>query len=227
MTKRLLVYCEGQTEELVVNRLLRSHLGHHGVLVERRLAATSLEPGGQRGGFVNWEAIQFDLRTCFATDQDPNLRFTTLLDVYAMPKAVLALAGYTAPVSAVAQVDAVERAIENVFGEPRFKAYLQRHELEALVLADTAALERVFHRHAAGIGQLRAEIASFNNPEDINHGSNTHPAARLEQAIPGYSDLKDANAMQVIAQAGLDAVRRKCPRFDAWLRTWEQWGLQP
>lgn len=126
--------------------------------------------------------------------------------------------------TAVADVEAVERAIEGRFSERRFKAYLQRHEVEALVLADLDALERVFHRHVDGIGRLRHEVGDFASPEDIDGGADTHPSARLANAIDGYGNLKASNAYFVLAEAGLSAVRSKCPRFDAWLRHWEKWG---
>ncbi|MEI8241866.1 MAG: DUF4276 family protein [bacterium] len=226
MNKRLIIYCEGQTEEMLVERLLRQELQMHGVKVERPiLAATSFDPDGQRGGFVNWDAIKFDLQQEFESSNDPNLRFTTFLDVFRMPPKILKEAGFTGPVSAVQDVETVERAMENEFSEPRFKAYLQRHELEALVLADIDALENVFPRHKPGIQQLRTDIAIFGNPEDINHGDATHPAARLETAVPGYTkNLKSSRAYFVLAQAGLGSIRAKCPRFDAWLRGWERWG---
>lgn len=226
MNKRLFIYCEGQTEEMFVERLLRNHLGNYGVKVERpELCATSLDPAGQRGGFVNWDAIEFDLKQTFAGDADPNLRFTTLLDVYRMPPKLLALAGFAGPVTLPTDVEKVESTIEGVFNEPRFKAYLQRHELEALLLADLDALERVFHRDIAGLQAMRADIAAFAHSEDINHGATTHPAARLESAVAGYKDLKASNAYFVLAESGLEKVRSKCPRFDAWLAHWETWGM--
>jgi len=227
VSKRLLIYCEGQTEEMVVERLIRNHLSMYGVKVERPvLAATSMNPAGQRGGFVNWEAIRFDLIGLMQIDRDPNLRVTTLLDAYAMPQAVLALAGFTAPVSEVKDIEKVERAIEQELKDPRFTAYLQRHELEALLLADCDALARVFHRHQSGLAQLRDAIAGFGNTEDINHGATTHPSARLADAVEGYEYLKASNAYFVLAEAGFEVVRRKCPRFDAWMTHWEQWGVQ-
>lgn len=226
MSKRLFIYCEGQTEEMIVERLLRNHLIMHGVKVERpELAATSLDPQGQRGGFVNWDAIEFDLRQIFSEDSDPNLRFTTLLDVYRMPKKVLNLAGFNSPVGTPTEVEAIERAIEAVFNEPRFKAYLQRHELESLLLADMDAVEQVFHRDKSGIQTLRGDIARFTNAEDINHGPATHPAARLAAAVAGYEDLKASNAYFVLKEANFATIRSKCPRFDTWLKHWESWGM--
>jgi hypothetical protein len=120
----------------------------------------------------------------------------------------------------------VEKAIEGVFRETRFAAYLQRHELETLLLADLDALERVFHRHKPGLRKLRADIGGFANAEDINHGSTTHPSARLATAIAGYEDLKASNAYFVLAEAGLPAARARCLRFDARLKHWETWGEQ-
>lgn len=200
MRKRLFIYCEGQTEEMFVERLLRNHLAVYGVKVERpELCATALDPAGQRGGFVNWSAIEFDLKQTFAGDTDPNLRFTTLLDVYAMPPKLLTLAGFAGPVTLPAEVRTIELTIESVFSEPRFKAYLQRHEFEALLLADLDALESVFHRNRAGLQRLRTDISGFTNPEDINNGSTTHPTARLATAIAGYENLKASNAYFVLA----------------------------
>jgi len=224
VSKRLLVYCEGRTEEMFVERILLNHLAHHGVEVLRpRLCATTFDPAGQRGGFVNWEAIEFDLKETFAEDADPNLQFTTLLDVYRMPPKVLSLAGFTSPVTSPADVTKIEEAMEGAFGEPRFKAYLQRHEFEALLLADLDILESMFSRDKAGLQILRAEIAGFAYAEDINHGPTTHPAARLAKAIAGYEDLKASNAYFILKD-GLDPIRPKCPRFDEWLKRWEAWG---
>ena len=87
MSKRLLLYVEGQTEELFVNRILRNHLATFGVQVERPvLAITRPGPEERRGGFVNWLAVEWDLRKLFARWRDPEFRFSTLLDVYAAPK---------------------------------------------------------------------------------------------------------------------------------------------
>ena len=42
MKKRLKIYCEGQTEEMIVNRLLKGHLYIHGIHVERPVLAQPL-----------------------------------------------------------------------------------------------------------------------------------------------------------------------------------------
>ncbi len=225
MSKRLLVYVEGQTEELFVNRILRSHLAAHGVKVERPiLAATRREATAQRGGFTNWDAVAFDLRRLFADDPDPSLRFTTLLDVYALPSVT---PGYEAPAEhrrPPEMVARMEDAWQSHFDEPRFRPYLQRHEFEALVLGDYEALKAIFPERIEPIDALARTTAGVPSREDVNGGPDTHPSARLEAAIPGYGLRKPDYGLFVLQHADMGTVRASCPRFDEWLRTWEEWG---
>lgn len=224
--KRLFVYVEGMTEAFFVERLLRNHLTAHGVRVERSLSAKKdFAPDGPRGGFTNWPAMEADLGDWFAANPDTaldTLRFTTLLDLYAMPPAV---PGYPGPRAATtaAHVAAIEAAIAARLGEPRFSPYLQRHEFEALLLAHPPSLAAIFPACAPAIAQLEADIAGID-PEDINHGPDTHPAQRMMKAIPSYHALKASNAYFVAADVTLDRMRARCSRFRAWLKQWEDWG---
>jgi len=225
MRKRLLIYVEGQTEELFVTRILKGHLLTHGITVERPiLALTSHLPTGQRGGFVNWSAVEADLRTVFAQETEPNIQFTTLLDVYALPTHVPGFFPSVGGQRSPADVDRIEAAWANHFGEPRFIPYLQRHEFEALVLAHPNALKAIFPNFASAITALEISLPAGGSAEDINDGLTTHPSARIAQAIPVYPALKSSHAFWVIAEAGLDNIRQRCPRFDAWLSRWETWG---
>jgi Domain of unknown function (DUF4276) len=133
VSKELLLYVEGQTEELFVTRILRNHLQTFGVEVQRPiLAITRPGPEERRGGFINWTAIESDLRTLFTSKPDPDLRFSTLLDVYAMPSQCAGYPGPSAGHRSEAAVAAIEAAWNTHFAEPRFTCYLQRHEFEAL-----------------------------------------------------------------------------------------------
>lgn len=225
MSKRLLIYVEGQTEEFFVNRVLRGHLLAHGVTVERPiLAATTPDPGGWRGGFINWPAVEADLKTLFMQEADSELRITTLLDVYALPDKVPGFTPSHGAGRSPIEVDGIESAWAAHFGEPRFVPYLQRHEFEALLLACPPALHSIFPTDAAALTQLASSIAACASAEDINDGPTTHPSARLGQAIPSYRALKASHGLFVVLEAGLDRIRPRCPRFDAWLARWEAWG---
>jgi hypothetical protein len=226
--KRLFIYVEGMTEEIFVERVLQHHFSQFGVKVERPLVAKKdFDPDGPRGGFTNWPAIEADMRDWFADhpdSTDSEARFTTLLDLYALPPEVPGYPGHRAATTP-ADVAAIEAAIAAKLGEPRFFPYLQRHEFEALLLAEPAALARIFPDCAAAIATLEAGIAG-QNPEDINHGSQTHPAERVNLAIPDYYISKASNAYWVAVEVGLDRMRDRCPRFRAWMEQWEAWGMK-
>lgn len=220
--KRLVPYVEGQTEELFVNRILRNHLGQFGVTVERPiLAITRPGPEECRGGFVNWPAVEADLRALFATNPEPEVRFTTLLDLYALPSQVPGYPGPSTGSRSAAAADAVEVAWRNHFGEPRFVPYFQRHEFEALVIADPPALERVFRSHAASLRREIAPTLAAPSAEDVDDGPTTHPSARLAKAVPDYLDRKPSFALFALLESDLGTVRSRCPRFHAWLTHWE------
>lgn len=225
--KLLFIYVEGMTEEIFVERILRPHLQHHGVMVERPLLAKKdFEPNGPRGGFTNWPAMEADMRDWFNDHPDTatrEARFTTLLDLYALPKEVPGYSGLRAATTE-ADVAAIETAIAAQLAHPRFFPYLQRHEFEALLLAHPAALTVIFPSAGAGIATLEAAIVGIE-PEDINHGRTTHPAARIMAAIPDYYELKASNAYWIAAEVTLERMRTHCPRFRAWLEQWEAWGM--
>jgi hypothetical protein len=207
--------------------LLRNHLFVHGVKVEKPvLVANSFDPKGQRGGFVNWAAIEQDLRAEFHANPAADVRFTTLLDVYRMPHGLPGFPKGSPPLGDTTAIQQVEREMEAAFAEPRFKAFLLRHEFEALLLADFTALKSVFHQHAAALSVLENDVSGYATAEEINHGQQTHPAARLAQAIPDYEQLKASRAFWVLADSDFSLTRARCPRFDAWLTHWEDWGAQ-
>jgi hypothetical protein len=225
--KRLFIYVEGQTEEFFVDRMLRHHLNAHGVKVERSLLAKrDFAPDGLRGGFINWPAMEADMRNWFADNPDTattEVRFTTFLDLYAMPREVPGYPGLRAATTP-AHVEAIEGAIGAKLTEPRFYPYLQRHEFEALLLAHPPALSSIFSDSADRVAALEASIAGID-PEDIDHGRATHPAARIQAAISDYYDLKASHGYWVAAEVGLERMRDRCPRFRAWLERWEAWGM--
>jgi hypothetical protein len=227
--KRLFIYVEGLTEEMFVDRILRGHLALHGVKVERPLSAKrDFDPDGLRGGFINWPAMEADMHDWFAAHPDQAgspARFTSILDLYAMPAEVPGYQGRGAATTE-ADVTAIEVAIAGRFNEPRFVPYLQRHEFEALLLSHPPALADVFPNSAAAVALLETAIGGMP-PEEINHGRTTHPAARIMNAIPNYYELKASHAFWVASRIGLDGIRAKCTRFNAWLTQWEEWGMQP
>ena len=104
----------------------------------------------------------------------------------------------------------------DTFEDRRFIPYLQRHEVEALVLAALDDLEPLLDtpEDLAGVASLRAELGDAP-PEDVDDGPDTAPSKRLERSIPSYR--KALHGPLAVEAAGLASVRALCPRFDRWV----------
>jgi hypothetical protein len=223
----LFIYVEGQEEGLFVNRVLRDHSRHSGIVIQKPiLAATSFRIGDDNGadvtvgGVTNYEAIREDIVSQFATgDIKATDVLTTLIDRYALP------AGFPGHQEAIAQgltggkkAAHIERAWKAGIGEANFFPYLQAHEFEALVLTRPSVLADYYPEHVAGIERLRSECAPFPTPEDINETKATSPSHRILNHVPTYQKIDGFRHLQDIGVAELKA---HCPRFKKWLERCE------
>ena len=215
---RLIIVVEGETEETFVDDVLTPHLQDYGVYARATIAGkvTAQRRGRtQRGGghFRNWRR---DIERLLKEDRKGKQRVTTLFDLYGLPGDFPGLDAHGADPDTNRRCDALQAALAEVFGDRRLIPYLQRHELEALVLGALPALREKLDAKddLTGLGKLENEISGLAL-EDINDGSDTAPSKRLLRHIPGYS--KVLHGPPAIADTGLAALRARCPRFDAWL----------
>jgi len=141
---------------------------------------------------------------------------TTLFDLYGLPDDFPGLGAHAQEPDTNRRCDALQTALGAAVNDQRFIPYLQRHEFEALVLASLPALGELLDAEddLAGLAALRREVDALT-PEDVNDGRNTAPSKRLLAHIPGYS--KTLHGPLVTSATGLIALRRTCPRFNAWL----------
>lgn len=201
---RLYVFCEGQTEEAFIKHVVAPHLIAHGIYSTIPILS---------GGF--WQTWARLIRTVLREHRGPEVRFTTLFDLYGLPRSFPAVAELMA-LETHARAEAVERTLATTFDDERLIPYVQLHEFEALVLAGLDDAGWIFDApgDAKGLAALRAEIEGVA-PEEINDGATTAPSKRLEARIPGYD--KVLHGQMVTSHAGLSTLRDRCPRFAAWL----------
>jgi hypothetical protein len=223
----LFIYVEGQEEELFVNRVLRAHLQHFGVNVQKPiLAATSFRVGDDEGpdvtvgGVTNYTSIRSDILDHYTSGTiQPADILTTLVDLYALPKSFPGheeadMQGLKAGTKA-AQIEQAWRAD---IGEQSFFPYIQSHEFEALVLTRPGVLADLHVEHAANIEQLRIECAGFRTPEDINETKETSPSHRIKNRVPSYVKEDGFRFLQTI---GIAELKAHCPRFRVWMEQCE------
>ncbi len=214
---RVYVVVEGRTEETVVKEVLIPHLSPKGVHLSPIIVKTS---PGHRGGGGQWVKWENDIRMFLSQHKGPSVRVTTLFGLFRLPNGFPGMDAHGEDTDTNRRCDALQQAMAAVFDDRRFIPYLQRHEMEALVLASIHSLKEILDDRDAlqGVEQLEEEIRG-QQPEDVNDGSETAPSKRLLRCIPGYS--KTLHGPMAIEDTGLQAVRGRCPRFDSWIATLE------
>ena len=217
MSVRLNMIVEGQTEEAFVNQILKPHLRPYSVGVSARVVITKEVPGYKyRGGLSTYDQAKKDIILWLQEDESPNARFTTMFDLYQLPKN---FPGYAAAVQTdpYQRVEALEDALAKCISDPRFIPYVQLHEFEALLLSDPQKFESQFDNRADEISRLVAMVSQFPSPEHINDGINTAPSRRIDKELPQYKHMKASVGPIVAEKIGLLTLRSKCAHFADWL----------
>jgi len=228
MPVRLHITAEGQTEERFVKDVLAPYLGEQGVWADARCVLTSKNKraGAEyRGGFRRHSAyltVKADICAWMKEDRHPDVRFTTMFDLYALPTDFPGHAAAAAEQKPYEKVRLLEESLcQDIRGElddTRFIPYIQLHEFEALLFADPQRLDWEFLEHAAPIQRLVAMVAAEGgNPELIDDGDTTAPSKRIAAEIPEYAGSKATSGPLVAGKIGMNVLRNKCRHFREWL----------
>ena len=221
MTK-VIIACEGQTEEAFVKRLLYDEFWPKGVFVLPRLIPTS--PRGKGGALKRQRVFRF-IRRALLEQNDTYV--TTFFDLFALPKDFPGLRDISAT------TDPLDRAtiIENAFRDAvvsevrcrseRFFPHIQPYEFEALLFSDTSGFVKAEPEWKAFAGKLASIRKNSEGPEYINDGANTHPSARLQNLLhPQFK--KVIHGTKVSSEIGISCMRSQCHHFDRWLKRIEK-----
>lgn len=209
--KRVIIICEGPTEQEFCLEVLGVELSKHSVYVEAPLIKHS------HGGIVAWEIIK---RQILKHLQEGDVFVSMLVDYYGI-KEQFAFPGWD---EANYIADKAER-IHFLLGKMaedipeqyryRFIPYIQLHEFEGLLFSDVSAFLNSFDQSEINYEALLNAAKAFENPEMINNSPTTAPSKRLIDAIPDYNKVIFGNC--VAMDIGLKTIREKCPLFNEWV----------
>ncbi len=216
---RLYMTVEGHTEQRFAADLLTPHLAQFEIDVRPRLGITNRKLG-RRGGVLDFANIQGDITRLMAGDQAADARFTTMLDLYALPHTFPGWVAAAKKPNPQSKVVALESALGATMKDPRFIPYIQLHEFEALLYCDLEQLARRINDSSAPLRQLRDSVARLT-PEEINEGVATAPSKRIIQHVPAYESQKIRVGASTAVAIGLPDLRTKCPHFNKWIGTLE------
>ena len=192
---RLGVVAEGQTEVEFVGKVLADHLRQAGVeptAIPLR-GNVSVQTLSNRMRYAYWS---FDA-------------VTSLVDFYGFRgKGETTVAALEDRIGQL-----VQSLIGNAWHAGKVIPYVQKHEFEALLFADTDAFAAI-NASVDAVAQLAATQGEAA-PEDIDDSPESAPSKRIAEIMPHYHKVRDG--VDVAAAVGLTAMRSACPRFNAWL----------
>lgn len=215
---RVYLLVEGQTEEAFVGELLTPHYARIGLYLTPIVVSTSR---GYKGGVVSYAKVRPQIvRLC---RQDAGARVSTLFDLYALPTDFPGKADAAYPVagSGTHKANYLEECLKQDINEPNFLPNLLVHEFEALLFTEPQKFAG--WTDDADVVEALASAVRGRSPEDINDGPQSAPSKRVLAAMPDYQ--KTFHGPLIACDIGLDAIRRACAHFNAWLEKLE--GLKP
>jgi hypothetical protein len=222
---RLYVTVEGQTEREFADLTLMPHLAAYSIEVKTRVTLTNRKLG-KRGGVLDFEKIRGDLVRLMKQDQHPETRFTTMVDLYALPAAFPGWAEAQKRTGPPERVAVLEAALQAELGDRRFVPFIQLHEFEALLYCDLGQLQQRVTGSETGIAALKREVRDLE-PEEINEGATTAPSKRIIRHLPAYERIKVRVGASAAAAIGLPTLREKCPHFGQWVSKLERLAEDP
>ena len=208
---RLHMIVEGQTEEAFVNSVLVEHLALGGVFADVRCVETGRQRRLRRtyrGGLVNYEKAKNDLLRWMKEDQNSEVYFTTMFDLFRLPSGFPQYAEAKKKPDPYQRVGRLEEGFAGDLSHPRFLPYIQLHEFEALLLASPAHFDVMFPDAEKAVGNLCDMAAKFESPELIDDGPETAPSKRIIKEIPTYESRKASAGPAIAARIGLDTIRK-------------------
>ncbi len=212
--RHLHLLCEGQTEEIIARDVIEPHFIAEDARVTWSIFTTKRPAGGPafKGGLSTWPKLERELQRLLRDSSTTVL--TTMFDYYAFPPDAPGMADRPHG-SPYERVRHVESALTKAVGDERFLPNLVLHEIEAWVLADCRRLGELMGNRAPA-AELERTVRLESGPELVNDGVDTAPSKRILNAYPQYT--KTIDGPLVIADAGLDSIRSRCPHADDWLR---------
>lgn len=208
---RLIIVCEGETEQEFCKTVLSEYFLGKGIYISYPLVKKTL------GGVASWSSLKKQILSHLRE----NAFVTTMIDYYGIKKS----SGFPRMDESANILDAYKRIdfLENAMNTDMpdryrdyFIPYLQLHEFEALLFSDEDALKAIVPEQELDIRKYEKVMHSFPNPELINNHPETSPSHRMAEIIADYDKVLYGSL--IAENIGLHRLMEKCHHFAEWLR---------
>jgi len=205
--KRVIVFCEGQTEETFVREVLSNSFDPQRFSFTPILFNTSKN---HKGGIVSYKKIKWQIEN--KCREDPGAYVTTLIDLYGLPNDFPKKQELGLHTCLYEKAEALEKAFSDDISQSNFISNLALHEFEGLLFSDVSKFESWFN---AAADALEQEASTFESPEHINDDPLTAPSKRILRICKEYDKILHGSLIAI--DIGLSTIRSKCVHFNSWL----------
>jgi hypothetical protein len=220
---RVLIVVEGFTERAIVEQTFAPYLGDRGLAVHAKVVGKP----GHKGGVRNFDNVRKEILALLRQERGSHV--STFFDFYGLPeKWPGRIQAKGKPARELARLveagmrEEVTSKLDDSEDATRFVPYVQMHEVEALLFADTNEMASVFEQ--PNLEPALAEIVGeCGECEEINDHRETAPSKRIERLFPGYRKGSGARAHAplIVRRIGVDRLRTACPHFHDWMKILE------
>ena len=211
--KRLVIVCEGPTEQEFVRNVLQPHFLLKDIYTQTPLIKKS------GGGIVPWTVLKGQIENHI---REGNSFVTTLIDYYGIPDRFNYPGWYESKtiVEKSQKMDFLEQKmladVDSALSH-RFIPYIQLHEFEGLLFNNIQSFEHTFEaKEFKNKNELESILNQYDNPELINDNPTTVPSKRLIKLIEGYNKIVYGSILA--ENIGINNIRQKSPRFNNWIK---------
>lgn len=202
---RVAISVEGQTEMEFCKKVLTPFFRNYQIEMIPIVVATSRDKCGikHKGGCINMDRIKSELSKLLHNFD----KVTTLYDFYGFSDR---------PTN---DVNELETMIYELFNNNNLIPYVQLHEFETLLFSDPEYYSKYFgdNRVTENMKQIIAEFSE--DIEKINDSPQTAPSKRIEKLFDEVDESYDKvfHGEGIASDIGVEAMRRRAKRFNAWI----------
>ena len=215
------IIVEGKTEYEFAKQLLYPYLANKNIFI----TPTQASKPGQKGGDIRFHRVKKDIKIHL---QNPTNNFvTTMIDYYGTkdwpglkqitnkqytPQEITSIIDQATNKELLQNIPEYELKVKQ-----RFIFYMSMHEFESLLFSNPQILVAKLKINTNEITKI---VRQYKTPEAINNHPNTAPSKILARLSKG-NFFKIVNGIDIAKVIGIEAMRKKCPLFNAWLQKLE------
>jgi len=215
--RNLIICCEGETEELFVEKILTPYLTQIGAEVTLK---------GMKGVSSYKQIKSYLYGYC---QSYPSALVTTMIDYYKTNKFIVNYfkTDKTITDSIYVESDMYRRAatIEKIVEDDmrphdNLMFNMELHEFEGYLFSQTAAFANIASKRQ--LDKLANIRRRHETPEHINEKYETSPSRRIIGILPKYQKLKDG--IPIAERITIDKIAAECRHFANWLAKLTTWA---